>query len=103
MRWLEREGWIRVNVAPENVGRLGFYANSVRAPCFDGAKVLFKAHSDGNLNISYLLHIARLLLRFKMSTTSARQVKKNWQINYKALQAEQTFQCINANWHNACS
>jgi len=39
MRWLEREGWIRVNVAPENVGRLGFYANSVRAPCFDGEKV----------------------------------------------------------------
>lgn len=34
-----RLSWIRVNVAPENVGRLGFYANSVRAPCFDGAKV----------------------------------------------------------------
>jgi len=47
MRWLEREGWIRVNVAPENVGRLGFYANSVRAPCFDGEKVWWGGGSGG--------------------------------------------------------
>lgn len=31
----------------------------------------YKGHSSGNLNIPFLLDIVRLLLRFKMSTTSA--------------------------------